>query len=228
MVLNKISALCFISLLVCPAVAYSQDNKSLRDSLAIVVENLSYHPDSTDLRLKKAGLNLQLGQWGYALDEYDHILSRDSKNVAALYYRAFTNEKLHRYNFARLDYENLLTIVPGNFEAQIGLALLNQKDGHQTEAYDQINLVVSQFPDSAVAYAARGGIEAERGLLELAEYDYGKAIFLDRRNIDYRLNRIDILLKLKRKDDAKEALDDLVRMGIPRPSLKELYIKCRK
>lgn len=56
-------------------------------------------------------------------------------------------------------------LVPGNFEGQLGLALLNQKSKHFTEAFDQINSLVNQYPDSAVVYAARGGIEKERGWL---------------------------------------------------------------
>ena len=90
-------------------------------------------------------------------------------NPAALYFRAFTNTKLGRYKFARLDYTNLLTIVPGHFEALLGLALLNDLDNRKTEAMDQANMLVEQFPDSAVAYAARAGMELERKQYLLAE-----------------------------------------------------------
>ena len=89
--------------------------QQLRDSLAVASEQLSYHPDSLDLRLRKAGWNLQLEQWQYAHDEYDYVLRREPYNLAALFYRAFVNEKQQRYKFARLDYENLLSIVPDHF-----------------------------------------------------------------------------------------------------------------
>lgn len=77
----------------------------------------------------------------------------------------------------------------------MGLALLNEKDKHYTEAYDGINNLIEQYPDSAMAYAARGGIEKERGMLELAEYDYAKAMSLDEDNQDYRINHIDLFDK---------------------------------
>ena len=93
---------------------------------------MQYYPDSVDLRLKKARWNMELEEWARAKDEYDIVLRIDPTNIAALYFRAFANEKMGRYNFARLDYENLLSYVPGNFEAQLGLALLNQKDKHYT------------------------------------------------------------------------------------------------
>lgn len=139
-----------------------QGGAALRDSLAHATDVLAYNPDSVDLRLKKAAWNIQLEQWNYAKDELDKVLFLNQTNIAGLFYRAFVNEKLKRYNFARLDYQNLLVLVPGNFQAQLGLALLNEKDQHLTEAYDGINSLIEQYPDSAVAYAARGGMEKER------------------------------------------------------------------
>ncbi len=207
--------------------AKAQTSAALRDSLKAATDRLEYAPDSVDLRLRKASYNLQLEQWAYAQEEYDRILSRNPSNLAALFYRAYTNEKLHRNNFARLDYENLLAIVPGNFEAQLGLALLNQKDKHHTEALDQINRLVNQYPDSAVAYAARAGIEKEQGMLSLAAFDYREAIRRDSSNTDYRIDYIDTLLADKKKDEARRELDRLVSMGIPKASLRNFFKRCK-
>ena len=106
----------------------AQSKQQLREELKEATEELSLRPDSIDLRLKKAALNMQLEQWEYALSEYDYVLKCDPDNLAGLYYRAYANEQLGRYNFARVDYESLLKIVPSNFEARLGLVLLNQKD----------------------------------------------------------------------------------------------------
>lgn len=203
-------------------------NKALRDSLAQATTELAYHPDSIDLRLKKAAWNIQLEQWQYAKDDLDKVLFLNNTNIAGLFYRAFVNEKLLRYNFARLDYENLLVLVPGNFQAQLGLALLNEKDKHYTEAYDGINSLIEQYPDSAMAYAARGGMEKERGMLELAEYDYGKAMNLDEKNEDYGLNHVDLLIKLGRKNEAYEDLRRLLARGISSGRLQDFYARLRK
>ena len=197
--------------------------ETLRDSLAQATETLAYHPDSIDLRLKKAAWNIQLKQWDYAKDDLDKVLF-----LAGLFYRAYVNEQLHRYNFARQDYTNLLTLVPGNFEAQLGLALLNQKDRHYTEAYDGINRLVQQFPDKAEAYAARAGIEKERGMLELAEMDFTEAIRLDPKNTDYRLNRADLRITLGRYEDARQDLKELERMGIPYSAMRHLYKRMKE
>lgn len=205
----------------------SQDRNVLRDSLSVAIEKLAYHPDSLDLRLKKASWNVMLEQWQYARDEYDYVLRRDPDNLAALFFRAFVNEKQKRYKFAKLDYEHLLTVVPGHFEGRLGLALLNQRDCHYTEAMDQINMLVAQHPDSAVAYAARAGIEVERKMYDVAEFDYGKAIGLRPDVVDYWLNRANVRILMKRKKEAREDLDKMVERGVPRANLVEWYAKCR-
>lgn len=216
-----------VAFVLCPCFTYGQSTNPLRDSLSMAVEELAYHPDSLDLRLKKAGWNLQLEQWQYAIDEYTYVLEQEPTNVAALFYRAYANTNLHRYHFARLDYENLLVIVPGHYEAQIGLALLNKKDNHHTEAYDIINRCITQYPDSALVYAIRAGFEMEDAHTDLALYDYGRAVELDPANQDYRLSHADALIKARRKDEAREELNELVRRGTPRVTLKDFFDKCK-
>ena len=194
---------------------FAQTRQQLRDSLSAASEALSFHPDSLNLRLRKASWNVQLEEWQYARDEYDYVLRRDPNNLAALFYRAFVNEQQKRYKFARLDYEHLLSLV------------LNQKDSHYTEALDMINLLVTQHPDSAVAYAARGGMEVERKMYGPAEYDYSKAIELKPLNTDFRLNRVNVRILMKRKEEAREDLDAMVKLGVPRANLIEWYRKCK-
>lgn len=218
-----------IALLMSMGRAVAQSSSSaLRDSLALATEMLAYHPDSIDLRLKKAAWNIQLEQWNYAKDELDKVLFLNQTNIAGLFYRAFVNEKLKRYNFARLDYQNLLVLVPGNFQAQLGLALLNEKDQHHTEAYDGINNLIEQYPDSAVAYAARGGMEKERGMLELAAYDYAEAMRLDSTNQDYIVSHVDLLITLGRKLEAYDDLRRLQALGVQPGQLQDFYARLRR
>ncbi len=217
-----------IALLMSMGRAVAQSSSALRDSLALATETLAYHPDSIDLRLKKAAWNIQLEQWNYAKDELDKVLFLNQTNIAGLFYRAFVNEKLKRYNFARLDYQNLLVLVPGNFQAQLGLALLNEKDQHHTEAYDGINNLIEQYPDSAVAYAARGGMEKERGMLELAAYDYAEAMRLDSTNQDYIVSHVDLLITLGCKLEAYDDLCRLQALGVQPGQLQDFYARLRR
>lgn len=222
MIRKQAVALCMV-FMPCFALAQTAVDNPLRDSLAAASDALGFHPDSLDLRLRRARWNVELRDWQKAKDDYDYVLRKEPANIAALYYRAYCNDRLGRYNFARLDYQNLLTIVPGNFEANLGLALLNEKDHHYTEALDGINQLVDAHPDSAVAWAARAGIEKERGMNELAEYDYGEALNRDPDNTDYLLERADLRITLRRYGDARADLDKLVKLGTPKAALKEWY-----
>lgn len=215
--------LVFVIFILCSLSVNAQSAKELRDSLAVAADSLAFHPDSVDLRLKKAAWNLQLGQWEYARAEYDYVLKLEKNNVAALYYRAYANEKLGRYNFARLDYQTLLTIVPGNFEASLGLALLNQKDKHFTEALDMLNALCEHHPNRSEGFAARAGVEVERKMYELADYDYSQALLIEPNNTDYLLSRVDVRLKLGHKDEAREDLNQLVKLGVSKSSLLDFY-----
>lgn len=204
-------------------VSLAQNRSALRDSLRAADEMLTAHPDSFDLRLKKAAWNVELGEWEYAKNEYDIVLHYRPKNLAALYFRAYVNEKLGRYGFARQDYMNILAMVPNNFEAKLGLALLDDKDNKKSKAMDEINLLVQSFPDSAVAYAARAGMERDLRQYYLAAYDYSEAIVRDPTNTDYILNRADILIIMGKRKEARRDLELLVRLGIPRSSLEEYF-----
>lgn len=225
---KRIFAALALGLLLGLSVLAQEDRKALRDSLKQAMEELSYHPDSVELRLRKAAWNMQLGEWQYAKDEYDWVISHHPDNLAARYYRAYANTQLRRYNFARLDYENVLRVVPGNFDARLGLALLNQKDHHYTEAMDGVNLLVSSYPDSATAWAARAGIEKERDMKELAVYDYGEALRREPDNRDWLLARADLLIALRRYEEARKDLDRLVEIGVARGELREMYRKAKR
>ena len=178
-----------------PTSVLAQTYDEMRDSLEAATKLVAKFPDDNDLRLKKASWNMLLEQWNYAKNEYDIVLSKDPANIAALYYRAYVNEKLNRYKFARKDYETMLKIVPQHLNGQLGLALLNQKDMHYTEAMNIMNRLVEQYPDSAIVYAARGGMEVERKMYDVAEYDYTQAMRLQPDNTDYILCRADVRIR---------------------------------
>ena len=216
----------FAFLLLLPASAQAQS--AYRDSLKAATARLALAPDSVDLRLKKARWNIELGEWEYAKNEYDIILHHQPANPAALYYRAYVNEKLGRFGFARQDYNEFLRLVPGSFEGKLGLALLDDRDGKKTQAMDEINQLVEAHPDNAVGYAARATMERDRGQYFLAAYDYSEAIVRDPANTDYILNRADVLIRLDKLDEARRDLDLLVRLGIPRASLAEFYKRLKQ
>lgn len=207
--------------------ASGQGTARWRDSLDVINRQIATSVYSSDLHLRKAAVNIELGQWEYAVDEYGLVLSREPGNVAALFYRAYANTRLRRYDLARSDYESVLLRVPRNMEARLGLAHVFIKLKRSGDAMDQMNTVVEQNPDSAVAYAARAGLETELKAYDAALYDWTEAGRLDPSNKDYIISRADILIRLGKKAEARRALDGAARLGVPQGALREWYAKCR-
>lgn len=162
-----------------------QTPQQWRDSLSVLSRLITQSPQSTDLRLRKAAVNIELDQWEYAVEEYGRVLELDARSLPALYYRAYAHNHLRRYDAARADYERFLSLMPRHFEARFGLAMVLRNLGRRTEVLDELNRLVEQFPDSALAYAARADYEAEQGQLELALYDWDEALRLAPANTEF-------------------------------------------
>lgn len=207
--------------------AAAQSRSEWRDSLETLTRALRADPANIDLRLRKAEADIQLERWDYALAEYGRILRADEKNLAALFFRAYVHERQQHYDQARVDYEAFLTIQPLHLEARLGLAHVLQKMGRRTDAMDVLNQTVQMFPDSADAYAARATFETKYLQYELALYDWNEAVRLRPGNEGFIISKVDLLIRLNRKKEAREALDDLVAKGTPRGTLKEWYDRAR-
>ena len=203
--------------------AVAQTRQEWRDSLETLSASLKKDPNNIDLRLRKAEADIQLERWDYALAEYGGILRADDKNLAALYFRAYVHEKLRHYAEAKADYDAFLAIEPLHLEARLGLAHVLQKMGRKSDTVDELNHIVQMFPDSADAYAARAAYETELQQYEVAVYDWGEAVRRRPEHADYTVSMVDVLLRLGRKREAREALDALVSKGTPRGVLKEWY-----
>lgn len=216
-----------ITLLLTVSGLHAQTPQQWRDSLAVLNQQISHQPNSTDLRLKKAAVNIELNQWEYAIEEYGRVLSLDSRNLAALFYRAYALNKLHRYGEARADYETFLQIAPVNLEARLGLATTLENLGRTTDALDQLNTAIQQFPQSDQAYAARALLEAKIKQVEPALYDWTEAIRLDPSNTGYVVSKVDILLQQGRRREARRELDAAISRGEPRNNLKEWIDRCK-
>ena len=205
----------------------AQSRQQWRDSLEVITEQLRRRPADIDLRLRKAEANINLEQWDYALAEYGKILHADEQNLAALYFRAYVHAQQRHYDLAKVDYETFLGLVPHHFEARLGLAHVLQKMGRKTDAADQLNTLVEQFPDSATAYAARAAYEEDRKQYEVALYDWDEAIRRQPLNADFVVSKADILIRQNRYADARKELTAAIRRGIPRYALKEWLDKCK-
>ena len=221
--LRVLMTVVFISHFLISSFSQSPSPQQWRDSVSTLMEAIAKDPKNTDLRLKKAEANINLQQWEYAVEEYGNVLRIDNRNLAALYFRAFCHTQLRHYDLAKVDYESFLAIEPVHLEARLGLAHVLRKIGHKTETVDELNRIVQMFPDSADAYAARAAYETEEKQYDIALYDWDEAIRRRPDNADFVVSKVDILIRLGKRNDALEVLDNAVKRGTPRGALKEWY-----
>jgi len=198
----------------------AQEAQKWRDSLQILNEKIRLNPSSTDLRLKKAAVNIELAQWEYAADEYSRVLQLEPKNLAALYFRAYVNTTLRHYDLAKYDYEQFLSVMPKHFEAMVGLATVKRKMGRKVDALDEMNKIVQLFPDSTLAYALRAGYEVELEQYEPALFDWDEAIRREPKNADFIVSKIDLLVTMKRYEEAREVRKEAIKRGVPSAALR--------
>ena len=206
--------------------SFSQ-SQNWRDSLNAINKQIAQSSWSTDLHLRKAAVNMELKQWQYAVDEYGLVLQREPRNPAALFYRAYANTHLRRFDLSRNDLNDLLAIVPTHFEARLSLAVVLQQLGRKQEALDMLNQTIQLHADSAVAYAARANLERDLKQDEVALYDWQRAEQLSPRDPTYVVSHVDLLLVLGRKSEARRVLDAAVKRGIARGMLAEWYGKVK-
>lgn len=209
----------------------------------MLAKKIEQNPKSLELRMRKAECNIALEQWQYALDEYSNVLDLYPTHIGALYFRAFVNQKLHRYSFARADYEQVLRYEPDHKSALTGLILNNIEEQRLPNAYDQANHLVELYKDDAASYATRAQVEEAMGKFSLAVDDISTAIDITGRKLapnqslsyaddytQYVLQRIALYRKqmaqLKKKSD-KEFLDKiqtdqamLISRGVPSRAVK--------
>ncbi len=220
---ERLLSVCLLFLLA----GHAEAQTSWRDSLTVLNREIALSPRSTDLRLKKAAVNIELGQWDYAIDEYGRVLDIDPECLAALYFRAYAHTHENHLDLARRDYEHFLSIVPRHFEARLGLAMVKQKMGRRQETFDELTLLVEQHPDSALAYVARAGFEVEMKQYEAALFDWDKAIALRPDDADLVASKVDVLLTMKRNAEAAATIEEALRRGIPRSALKKWLDLCK-
>lgn len=206
-------------------VLMAQPTALLRDSLQTLRNQISVNPYSTDLHLKKAAVNLQLGQTDYALEEYNLVLQREPGNLSALFFRAYVYTEKRLYDFAYNDYAAILKRFPFHFEAllcQAQVCVLMEKTN---EAADILNSLITLYPDSANVYVARANLEEKINQFDAALYDWECAINLYPNNHDYRISEVRLLIAMNRKKQARNALKHMEQMGVPHALLREWYQK---
>ena len=136
--------------------------------------------------------------------------------------RAYIYSSQRDFKFARADYERLLKLAPRHYNARLGLATLEQKEGNLQKALEILNSMLVEHAEDAALYVARAGIEHDMQHLELAMVDLEKALMLNPSQTEAYLMRGQIYLSWKKKNLAKQDFEKAISLGVPQAELREL------
>jgi lipopolysaccharide biosynthesis regulator YciM len=126
--------------------AYFEDGR-LKDAVEYWKKLVETLPEAGYLVFEKLEKSLfELGEYGDITEIYESILSRNPKNVTALFYLARINEKKGNWETAVDQYRQILDIDPNYLAAQLSLVTLNLSSGHQEEAMDLLENLMQSFP----------------------------------------------------------------------------------
>lgn len=183
---------------------------------------LNLSPTTLGLLLDRASLYYRLGNEPHAISDYTSVLDLNADHQEALFFRAYLYVRMRDYKRARADYDHLLKLQPLREDALQGLCILNTKDNRPREAMEQANNLIQIYPNHAVNYAIRGGIELDSKQYEVALYDFDKAVELDPSNPDMLLSRADCYTRMKKKKQARKDLQQALELGADRQVVAEM------
>ncbi|MCE2617420.1 MAG: tetratricopeptide repeat protein [Phocaeicola sp.] len=188
------------------------------DSYSLALNRM---PLSIPILLNRASLYLEKNLYGKALVDYCNVLDIDKKNEEALIYRAYIYVEQRKYKEARTDYATLLQKDPENKLGRLGLADLDEKEGRLHEALEIYNRFIEENPRDVSFLKARANLEMEMDSPALALQDMETALKINNADADIYLLIGDIRMKMKNRKDAYASYERAIKLGVPRPQIKE-------
>ena len=227
------------------ALVYSNIGKLLEqqgntaEALKNFTKAVDEYPENIVFRRSRADLYLKSGIYDKAITDYKKIVDNlivssanpnvaYSSQLATLYSLiGYAYCKSVKYDEAQQYIDKSLALNPTEYMALVGKCTLLLQGSHRAEAKNQIDNLVSSFPDKAEVYALRANMEKDSEQFELAFADISKAIEIEPKNSAYVLFRADLLFD---RHQYQKALPDYLRsmeLGIPRSAINEKLQKCR-
>ena len=193
-------------------------NKDALESYTLAINKT---PHSIKMLLNRASLYLEMDYLSKAYGDYCSVIDLDPENVEALQFRAYIYMRQRQYNDARNDYHTLLETEPGNRTARIGMVMANQKDKRFREALEELNRMITDYPQDASLLKARAELEVDMNSMDLALLDLENAAKMTPNDPDIYVMCGEIYLAQGKKREAYVAFEKAIELGIPRPQLQD-------
>jgi len=193
-------------------------NKDALESYSLA---LNLTPYSITMLLNRASLYLEMDYLDKAYVDYCDVIDLDADNAEAFGFRAYIYMRRRQYSDAKIDYQKLLEVTPGDKTARIGIAMANQKLQRYKESLEELNRLIVDYPRDASLLMARAELEVDMGTLDLALLDLGSAVKLSPNDTDIYVMCGEIYLAQGRRREAYMAFEKAIELGVPRSLLQE-------
>ena len=192
-----------------------------KEALQSYTLSLNYTPYSIPVLLDRASLYLDLDLLDPAYTDYCQVIDLDRKNKEALQFRAYIYMRRREYSQARLDYQALLAVEPGNLTARFGRAMVLQKEKKYEAALEAMNQLIVDYPKEVAYLKARAYLEVDMMHLDMALLDLESAAKLAPADAEIYVLCGEIYLQQQKKREAYMAFEKAIELGVPRPELQD-------
>lgn len=162
-------------------------NPELQPASRLIVVKKDAKPDSLAAKIVSADRAMKLGRYDAALEMYDTLYAKNSRDPRILMGRAVTQQRLGQYDSAMLSYQELLDINPDNLEAKINmLGLLATK--YPAVALRELMDLKEAQPDNVGIVAQIAITQAQLGDIDDAIKYLGMASSMEPHNANHLFN----------------------------------------
>ena len=103
----------------------------------------------------------------------------------------------------------------------------DEKEGRYASARDGLNLMIQENPHDTSLLKMRANIELEDNHPELALVDIEEVINVTPADAEAYIMQGDILLSMKKKDEARKDYEQAIKHRTPCPELEERLRQCK-
>lgn len=136
---------------------------------------LSDNPTDADAYYGRGIIYNSKKQYDKAISDFTKAIEINSNNYSYYYYRAITYNIMKQYENAMKDYTMALKIVPHDANLQLVHAVQWHLIGHTDRAFEEINKIILNYPNFALAYHTRGEGYDDKGQYDKSYADYKRA-----------------------------------------------------
>src|SRR3990172_4746606 len=194
------------------AILYSEKGY-YQKAISLCEKSLVENGSDVDTRLLLAGLYMNTKNHKEALREYNKASEMDPQNITFHLYAGILHGEAGNYEKALASFRSLLAIDPDNLMGNYYIARTLTELKQYGEAEEKYRSAIAIRPIFEQAIIELTGLYEKQGRNDLAIETYRNYIKLNHHSVNVRLKLANLLLKIKRLEEAERELKEALEWG---------------